>query len=100
MFPGNTKPKLEAGVLRSGRIFRSGKRRNAKEGQRNPILFKETEHKLQSQRSEGSCDEEEDYSPILEGAEDSEESHKTPRSGRNYITPGISLEVRYRVLSP
>ena len=28
MFPGSTEPELEAGFLRSGRRFRSGKRRN------------------------------------------------------------------------
>ena len=38
------------------------------EGQRAPSLFEQSEHKLQSQVDEGSCDEEEDYSPISEGA--------------------------------
>ena len=46
MFPGGTKPELEARFLRSGRIFRSGKRRNTKEGRQNPILFDKSEHEL------------------------------------------------------
>ena len=32
MFLGSTKPELEAGFLRSGRRFRSGKRRKTEEG--------------------------------------------------------------------
>ena len=42
-------------------------------------MFKESEHELQSQVDEGSCDEE-DYSPISEGPEDFEEFGETPRS--------------------
>ena len=45
------------------------------------------------QEDEGSCDEEEDYSPISKGAKESEESMETPRSGCNYITPGVSSKV-------
>ena len=100
MFLGSTEPKLEAGVLRSGRRFRSGKRRKTEEGRRTPSLFEESEHELQSQLDEGSCDKEEDYSLISEGAEESEESVETPRSRRDYITLGVSLEVRYRASSP
>ena len=44
MFPGSTKPKLEAGFLRSGRRFRSGKRRKMEEVRRTPSLFEESEH--------------------------------------------------------
>ena len=33
MFPGSTEPKLEAGILRSGRRFRSRKGRKTEEGQ-------------------------------------------------------------------
>ena len=55
MFLGSTKPELQAGVLRSGRIFRLGKRRKTEE---------------------------------------------TPRSGHDYITPGVSPEVRSRASSP
>ena len=46
MFPRSKKPKLEAGFLRSGRRFRSGKRRKTKEGRRAPSMFKESEKKL------------------------------------------------------
>ena len=49
---------------------------------------------------QGSCDEEEDYSPISEGPEDSEDFEEMSRSGCNYITPTISPEVRSRVSSP
>ena len=58
MFPGSTKPELEVGVLRSGRIFRLGKRRKTERGQHNPSLFEENEHELQSYEYKGSCDEE------------------------------------------
>ena len=62
-------------------------------------MFEESEHELQSQVYEGSCKKEEDYSSISEGEEDSEESIETPRSGCNYITPGVSPEVRSRASS-
>ena len=64
MFPGSTKAELEARFLRSGRRFKSGKRRKTERGQQNPSLFEESEHELRSQEDEGSCDEEEDYSLI------------------------------------
>ena len=89
MFPGTTEPKLEAGFLRSGRRFRSGKIRKTKRGRQNPIMFEESEHKLRLQEDEGSCDEEEDYIPISERMEELEESAETPRLGCNYITSGI-----------
>ena len=90
MFLGRTNHELEIGFLQSGRRFISRKRRKREEGRRTPSLFEESEHELQSQVDEGSCDEEEDYSSILEGPEDSEESTETPSSVRNYITPGVS----------
>ena len=40
MFLGSTKPELEDGFLRSGRRFRSGKRRKTLGGRHNPIFFK------------------------------------------------------------
>ena len=67
MFSGSTEPEVEAGIPRSERIFRSGKRRKTERGRRNPRLFEESQHKIWSCEDEGSCDEEEDYSPILEG---------------------------------
>ena len=88
MFPRNTEPDLEAGVLRSGRIFRSGKRGKTQRGRWNHNLFKGSKHEIQSYEDEGSYDEEEEYSPILEGPKDYEDSVETPRSGRNYITLG------------
>ena len=100
MFQESIEPKLEAGVLRSGRRFRSGKRRKTEEGRRAPSPFNEIEHELQSQVDEGSCDEEEDYSPILEGEKESKECEETPRSRCNYLTLGVSPEVRSRASSP
>ena len=96
MFPGNTEPELEVGFLRSGSRFRSGKRRKIEEGPRAPSLFEVSEHKLRSKEEKGSCDEEEDYSPILEGVKELEESTETPRSRCNYITPGVSSKTRSR----
>ena len=96
MFLGSTEPELEARFLRSGRRFISGKRIKIEEGQRAPSLFKESEHEIQSQVDKGYCDEEEDYSLISEGVEDSEETVESPRSGCNYTTVGVSPEVRPR----
>ena len=48
MFPRSTEHEIEAGVLRSGRRFGSGKRRKTKECQRAPSMFEESERKLQS----------------------------------------------------
>ena len=42
MFPKSTKPELEYGFLRSGRRFRSGKRRKT-----SPSLFGESEYKVE-----------------------------------------------------
>ena len=100
MFPGSTNPELETGFLRSGRRFISGKRRKIEEGRRTPNLFEESEDKIHLQVYEGSCNEEEDYSLISEGEEDSKESGETRRSGHNYITPRAPPEVRSRASSP
>ena len=67
MLFGRTEPEVEVGFLRSGRRFRSGKRRKTKRGRWNPSLLEEREHELRSCEDEGSCNEEEDYSLILEG---------------------------------
>ena len=96
MFSRSTEPKLEAGFLKSGRRFRSRKRRKTYGGRQTPSLFEESEYEFQSWLDKGSCDEEEDYNPISKGAKEFEESTETPRSGRNYITPGVSPEVRSR----
>ena len=58
MFPGSTKPKLEAGFLRSGRRFRSRKRRKIERGGHNPSLFEESEHECRSHEDKGYFDEE------------------------------------------
>ena len=70
MFPRIRQPELEVGFLRSGRRFRLQKRRNTERGRQNPSLFEESEHKIWSHKDEGYCDEEEDYSPILEGVDE------------------------------
>ena len=57
MFPGSTEPGLEDRFLRSGRIFKSGKRRKIDECGQTPSLFEEREHELQSQVDDGYCDE-------------------------------------------
>ena len=90
MFPGRIEPELGDGVLRSGRRFRSGKRRKTKRGRWNPSLFEGSKHELQSCEDKGSCDEEEDYSPISEGPEHLDSSEKTSRLEHNYITLAIS----------
>ena len=95
MFPRSIEPELEVGFLRSGRRFRLGKRRKTEGGRRTPSPFEESEYKFDLL-----LDEEEDYSSISEGVEESEESVETPRSGRNYITPGVSPKVRSRASSP
>ena len=46
MFLGSTEPELEAGMLRSGRRFKSEKRRKTEEVQKTPNLFEESEHEL------------------------------------------------------
>ena len=89
MFPKRIEPILEVGVLRSGRKFRSRKRRKTERGRWNPIFFDGSEHKLWSCKDEGSCDEEEDYNLISEGPEDSKDSDEKSGSNHNYITPTI-----------
>ena len=100
MFRGSTEPEIEVGFLRSGRRYRSRKRRKIEEGRRAASLFEASEQELSSQEDEGSCEEKEDDSLISKGAEKYEESVGTPRSGRNYITPTLSPEVRYRASYP
>ena len=100
MFLGSTKLELELGILRSGRRFRSGKRRKTLGGIWTPSMFEESEYEVELRLDEGSCNKEEDYSLICEGAEESEEYAETPRSGHNYTILGVSLEVRSRASSP
>ena len=58
-------------------------------GQWNPSLFKGRKNELWSYEDEGSCNEEEDYIPILKGPEYFEDFEETSGSERNYITPEI-----------
>ena len=51
------------------------------------------------QLDERSCDEEEEYQPISQ-AKEFDESVETSRSGRDYITPGVSLLTRSIFSSP
>ena len=46
MFPGCIELELEARLLRSGKRFRSVKRKKIEEGRQNPSLFKESENEL------------------------------------------------------
>ena len=69
MFPGSTKPELEVVFLRSGRRFRSGKRRKTLGGRRTPSLFEESEYEFESRLDKGSYNEEEEYEPISEAEE-------------------------------
>ena len=62
MFPGSSEDELDTGFLRSGRMFRSGKRRNIIGGGRAYSLPKEGEYGCESHLDEVSCDEEEEYS--------------------------------------
>ena len=71
MFPKSTEAQLEAGFLRSGRRFLSGKRRKTIGGRWNPSLFEKSEYAFWSHLDEGSCDEEEEYQPISKGAKES-----------------------------
>ena len=57
MFPGSTEPKIKYGFLRSGRRFRSRKRRKTVGGRQTPSLFEESEYEVESWLEEGSCDE-------------------------------------------
>ena len=63
-------------------------------------MFEGSKHELRSCKDEGSCDKEEDYSPILEGPKYLDSSDKTSGSEHNYITLAISPEMRSRVSSP
>ena len=90
MFPGSTEPELEVGILRSGRKFMQRKRRKAIGGRKTPSLIEESEYKVESRLDERYCNEEEDYSLIFEGLEESEDSVETPISECNYHARSIT----------
>ena len=56
MFPRNSKDELDTGFLRSGRRFRSGKRRKVAGGRRAYSLPREGEYGCESHLDEGSYD--------------------------------------------
>ena len=99
MFLGSSEDELDDGFLRSGRRFRSGKRRKVAGGRRAYSLHREGEYGCESHLNEGSCDKEEEYSLIFE-REKSRESAESSRIGSDYDIPKISPEVRPRSSSP
>ena len=99
MFPVSLEDDLDAGFLRSRRRFWSGKRRKVAGGRRAYSLPREGEYGCESYLDKGSCNKEEEYSPIFERAE-LEEFAKTPRTRRDYDILGRSPQVRPRSSSP
>ena len=65
MFHGISDDELEIGFLRSGRRFRSGKRRKVAGSRRAYSLPREGEYGCGSHLDKGSCDKEEEYSMIF-----------------------------------
>ena len=104
MFPRDSGTELESGCLRSGRRFRSRKRRKTLLGRGSCSTTREEEgYELPSHLDEGSYNREEEYQLISEGDEESEELTKAPDPGHGYnspMTPRTSLEVRSRDLYP
>ena len=82
MFPGSSEEELDTGFLRSGRRFWSGKRRKLIRDKRAYSFPREGAYGCESYLDEGSCDEEEEYSPISERAE----------SGGSTELPGIECD--------
>ena len=99
MFPRSSEDELGNGFLRSGRRFRSGKRRKVIGGRRAYSFPREDEYGCESYLDEGSYDEEEEYSPVSENAE-SVGSIELPRIGRDYSIPERSPRARPRSPSP
>ena len=83
MFSGSSEDKLDTGFLRSGRRFRSGKKRKVAGGRRASSLPREGEYGCESHLDKGSCNEEEEYRMISKRVE-SKESAKMPRTGHYY----------------
>ena len=61
MFSGNLEIKLESGHLRSGKIFRPGKRRRIATRRGSCSAIGGEDYELESNLDEGSFDEEEEY---------------------------------------
>ena len=66
MFPGDSGTKLEAGYLRRGRRFRSGKRIKTLIGRGSYSTTRGEYYELTSHFDEGSCNKEEKHQPIPE----------------------------------
>ena len=69
MFLGSSEDELGTGFLRSGRRFRSGKRRKVIGGKMAYSFPKEGEYGCESYLDEGYCNKEEDYRPVSERVE-------------------------------
>ena len=89
MFPGDSGTALEGGCLRSGRRFRSGKIRRivTRRGSWSTTIGEDYE--LMSQFDGGSCDEEEEYQPILKGKKVKKKPHI-----QNMNTTHLQIRVR------
>ena len=70
MVPGDNITELQDSYLRSGRIFRSGKRRKTITGRGSCSTTRGWDYELASHSDEGSCDKEEEYQLIYEGEEE------------------------------
>ena len=102
MFPGDIGNEVEASYLKSGRRFRSGKRRKNFTGRESCSTTRIGDYELASHSDEGSCDKEEEYQPIFKGDKELEELTETPERERGYnlpTSPHTSLEIIYRDLS-
>ena len=72
MFPGDSGTALEGGCLRSGRRFRSGKRRRIVARRGSCSTNRGEDYEFKSHFDGGSCDEEEECESILEREEEEE----------------------------
>ena len=93
MFPGSSEEELDIGFLRSGRTFRLGKRRKVTGDRRDYSFPREGAYGCESYLDEGSCDEEEEYSPISKRVELGG-SAELPRIERDYSSPERFPRVR------
>ena len=85
MFPGDGEVELESGRLRSGRIFRFGKRRRTTTRRGSCSMTRGEDYPLVSHFDEVYCHEEEDYQPISE-----KEEEEAPYTKYEYNIPMTS----------
>ena len=95
MFPGDRGTGLEGGNLRSGRRFRSEKRRRTVTRRGSCGTTRGEYYELKSHFDEIFIDEEEEYQPISE-KEEEEESNYPEYEYNKPTTPRTSLGVRSR----